>query len=192
MRIILHICCAPCSTYTIRCLREEGHELRGFFYNPNIHPFSEYLRRRASLEEYARWLGLEMIWGPEDHLQSFLRQVAFHEEDRCRICYRMRLQPAAETALAQGYSAFSTTLLISPYQKHSLLREVGADIAEETGVEFYYRDLRSGWRSSREEARRLDLYLQSYCGCLYSEKERIQEKMRKKGCLPTSTPSAKS
>jgi predicted adenine nucleotide alpha hydrolase (AANH) superfamily ATPase len=192
MRILLHLCCAPCSTYTLKSFREEGHNLLGLFYNPNIHPFSEYLMRRRAMEEYSQPAGVPVIFPPEDEMESFFRQVASREQDRCRICYQMRLGRAAEAALAEHCHAFSTTLLISPYQKHELLREVGLEVASKTGVPFYYRDLRPGWKWSREQARQLGLYRQTYCGCLYSEKERQLEKRGRKGCSLASTPSASS
>lgn len=130
------------------------------------------------MQEYSQRIGLPVMWPPEEEMESFFRQVAFHEGERCRICYQMRLGRTAETARAQRYEAFSTTLLISPYQRHDLLREVGFEVAEETGVLFYYKDLRPGWKWSRQHARQLGLYRQTYCGCLYSQKERQLEKMR--------------
>jgi len=188
MRILLHLCCAPCSTFCVESFREEGHELWGLFYNPNIHPFGEYLLRKDAMEEYSKQVGLPIIWPPEEEMESFFQQVAFHELDRCRICYRMRLYRAAETARERGCQAFSSTLLVSPYQKHDLLREVGLAAAEKAGVLFYYKDLRPGWKWSRQRAKELGLYRQTYCGCLYSEKERQLEKMRRKAWSLASTP----
>ncbi len=181
MKILLHLCCAPCSTYTVRTFREEGHQLLGFFYNPNIHPFSEYLRRRGAMEDYGQRIGLQAIWPAREEMEVFFQKVAFQEskEARCRICYEMRLARTAERAREEGCDGFSTTLLISPHQKHDLLREVGLAIAEKTGVPFYHRDLRLGWKWSRQEARQLGLYQQTYCGCLFSEKERQLEKFEK-------------
>ncbi|MDH7498860.1 MAG: epoxyqueuosine reductase QueH [candidate division NC10 bacterium] len=192
MRILLHLCCAPCSTFCLESLRQEGHDLLGFFYNPNIHPFREYLLRQEAMQRYSREAALPVLWMPEEGMESFFRQVAFHEPDRCRICYRMRLFRAAEMASQRGYPAFTTTLLISPYQKHDLLREVGFEAAERTGVLFYYKDLRSGWRWSRQRAKELNLYRQTYCGCLYSEKERLLERRERKAWPLESTPLEKS
>jgi hypothetical protein len=186
----MHLCCAPCSTYSLRAFREEGHGLLGFFYNPNVHPFGEYRLRRKAMEDYSQTIGLPVIWPARHEIESFLRAVAFHEEERCRICYQIRLSRTAETARSQGCDEFSTTLLISPYQRHDLLREVGFKVAEEQGIPFCYADLRPGWKWSRQEARQLGLYQQTYCGCLFSEKERQLEKTRKKGWSLASTPSA--
>jgi epoxyqueuosine reductase len=192
MRILVHLCCAPCSTYSLRALSEEGHDLLGFFFNPNIHPFGEYLLRRRAMEDYSRRVGFSVIWPATEEMESFFQAVAFHEEERCRICYRMRLSRTAEEAKVRGCDAFTTTLLISPYQKHDLLCEVGSEVAREVGMLFHYTDFRPGWRSSREEARQLGLYRQTYCGCLYSEKERQWERLGKKGWTLVSTPSASS
>jgi len=172
--------------------REEGHELLGFFYNPNIHPLREYLLRREAMEEYSRREGLPVIWPPEQEMESFFRKVAFHEEDRCWICYRMRLYQAAEMARERGCEAFSTTLLISPYQKHDLLREVGLEVAEKAGVPFLYKDLRPGWKWSRQRAKELGLYRQIYCGCLYSEKERQMEITGRRSWSLAPTPLERS
>ena len=192
MRILVHLCCAPCSTYGVRALREEGHDLLGFFFNPNIHPFSEYLLRKRAMEDYSGRVGLRVIWPAEEEMESFFQAVAFHEEQRCQICYKMRLSRAAEVGKAEGCDAFTTTLLISPYQKHDLLRQIGSEVEKERGINFHYADLRPGWRWSRQEARQLGLYRQTYCGCLYSEKERQLERWGKKGWPLASTPSASS
>lgn len=192
MRLLVHLCCAPCSTYSLRALREEGHDLLGFFFNPNIHPFSEYLLRKGAMEDHSHRVGLRIVWPAEDEMESFFQAVAFHEEQRCRICYKMRLSRAAEAAEAESCDAFTTTLLVSPYQKHDLLRRIGSEVEEERGITFYYADLRPGWRGSRQEAKQLGLYRQNYCGCLYSEKERQLERLGKKGCPWASTPSASS
>ena len=192
MRILTHLCCAPCSTYSLRALRQEGHDLLGFFFNPNIHPFSEYLLRKRAMGEYSQRVGLPVIWSAKDEMESFFQATAFHEKQRCRICYQMRLSRAAEVAKAEGCDAFTTTLLISPYQKHDLLRQIGSAVEEEKGIRFYYADLRLGWRWSRQEAKQLGLYRQNYCGCLYSEKERQLERLGKKGWTWASTPSASS
>ena len=96
-------------------------------------------------------------------------------EQRCGYCYQSRLLATADFALAHGFERFSTTLLISPYQHHQLIREIGERIAAERGLEFVYLDLRPGFRAGQEAAREMGLYMQKYCGCIYSEKERYQK-----------------
>lgn len=171
MQLLVHICCAPCFTYTHKRLVEEGHDVTGFFYNPNIHPYLEYKNRMESLEKYAELKGTRVIYKNDYDLESYLRG-ALDAEDRCRFCYACRLAETAKTGSLLGFDAFTTTLLISPYQKHELLAKVGEKIADEYSIEFYYEDFRVGYRESRELARALMLYMQKYCGCIFSEKER--------------------
>ena len=171
-RLLLHTCCGPCSTYTVKRLRDEGLELAAFWYNPNIHPFMEHQRRLASMQLFAQRVGLPLSIVPGYDMVDFLRRVADHPGDRCGDCYHLRLTRAAEAAREGAYDAFSTTLLISPYQKHGLLREVGEEVGRRADVEFYYEDLRPGFRESRLMTKELGLYRQQYCGCVYSEWER--------------------
>jgi len=103
---------------------------------------------------------------------QYFRQVVGHEAERCQYCFRLRLSKTAEIAREKNFSAFTTTLLISPQQKHELLREIGSELAEETGIEFLYADLRKRYSDSRHLTKPLDLYRQQYCGCIYSEWER--------------------
>jgi predicted adenine nucleotide alpha hydrolase (AANH) superfamily ATPase len=171
MRILVHICCAPCFTYPHTRLVDEGHEVTGFFFNPNIHPYSEYKKRLESLEKYAEIKGLKWIHGNDYDIETYLRG-ALTAEDRCGFCYEQRLIETARTANILGYDAFTTTLLISPYQKHELLEKTGKKAADEYGIEFFYEDFREGYNESRDTAKALDLYMQKYCGCVFSEKER--------------------
>ena len=103
---------------------------------------------------------------------DYFRQVAGHEDERCRHCFRMRLSRTAHAARERDFSAFTTTLLTSPHQKHDLIRDIGASVADETGVEFLYADLRKRYSDSRHLTKPLNLYRQQYCGCVYSEWER--------------------
>ncbi len=172
MHILVHICCAPCFTYPHKRLLEEGHEITGLFYNPNIHPYTEYKNRLASLEKYAEMKSTKVIYKNYD-MENYLRGAVAADE-RCGFCYTCRLAEAARTAHQFGFDAFTTTLLISPYQKHEMLAKVGKKIADEYGIEFYYEDFREGYRESRELARAFGLYMQKYCGCIFSEKERYE------------------
>jgi predicted adenine nucleotide alpha hydrolase (AANH) superfamily ATPase len=140
------------------------------FYNPNIHPYTEYKNRMEALEKYAQIKGTKVIYKDYD-MENYLRG-ALASADRCEFCYSLRLEETAKTARQFGFDAFTTTLLISPYQKHELLAGTGEKIADEYGIKFYYEDFREGYRESRELARALGLYMQKYCGCIFSEKER--------------------
>lgn len=173
-RLLLHICCGPCSTYTIGRLREEGFAVTGFWYNPNIHPWQEHQRRQESLAKYAEAVSLPVIWYEQYEMPLFLRQVVGHEKfrHRCAICYRMRLEKTAQVAAGQSFDAFTTTLLISPHQDQDLIRRIGEEVATRHGIEFYFENFRRGWSERGRLTQEHDLYRQQYCGCIYSEWER--------------------
>jgi predicted adenine nucleotide alpha hydrolase (AANH) superfamily ATPase len=172
-RLLLHICCGPCSTYTIKRLREQGFDVTGFWYNPNVHPFSEHERRRECTQDYARNVGLAIIEWEQYEMPAYFRAVVGHETfgERCALCYRMRLERTADIAQQRGFDVFSTTLLISPYQQQALIHSIGDELARERGLEFYFENLRRGWSERGHMAREHHLYQQQYCGCIYSEWE---------------------
>ncbi len=178
MKILLHICCAPCSIYPVEVLREEGQEVEGFFFNPNIHPYLEYRKRLETLQDYAARAALKVYFDEEYPMEEFLRVVAFREKDRCRFCYEIRLARSAEAARRGGYDGFTTTLLYSRFQRHELVREVGESLAKRHGVAFVYRDFRKGWKEGIAASKAWGMYRQPYCGCLYSEKERFMKRAR--------------
>ena len=150
--------------------------MEGYFYNPNIHPFPEYLRRFEALSLYQEELGIPVRYAEAYRPEEYFRAVLEDLENRCRRCYELRLRATAREAARHGAAAFSTTLLFSVYQKHDLLREAGERVAAEEGVPFLYRDLRPGWEEGGRRYRERGLYRQNYCGCLFSEKERIENK----------------
>jgi len=180
LRILLHNCCGPCTIYPLKKLREKGFMVHGYFYNPNIHPYTEWQKRKDALVQYAGENGLPLIVDENYDLEDYLRAVVHREKIRCQFCYYMRLRKAARVAARGGFAAFSTTLLVSPYQKHDLIRETGQAVAEETGVPFYYEDFRPGYREAVEISRALGMYRQQYCGCIFSEKERYYNNGGKK------------
>jgi len=171
--LLLHICCGPCSTYPIRRLRELGFNVSGFWYNPNIHPFAEHERRRECVRAYAEEVELPMIWWKEYEMPAYFRAVVGHEVfgERCAICYHLRLERAARVAHQHGFDAFTTTLLISPYQQQAAIRRIGEELASKYGLEFYFENFRKGWRERGHIAREHGMYQQRYCGCVYSEWE---------------------
>jgi predicted adenine nucleotide alpha hydrolase (AANH) superfamily ATPase len=173
MKLLLHICCAPCTIYPLKHLREQGMDIHGFFYNPNIHPYQEFQRRLTALQEYAPAVSLPLQIDGRYDMEEFLRLVVFREDQRCRFCYGLRLQAAALAAKQGNFDAFTATLLYSRFQKHEVIREIGEQIGQEVGVPFYYADFRSGWQEGISESKRLGMYRQNYCGCIYSEKERF-------------------
>jgi predicted adenine nucleotide alpha hydrolase (AANH) superfamily ATPase len=172
MKLLLHICCAPCSIYPLRRLREDGADVMGFFYRNNIHPYTECLKRQETLSEYAEQIDLKLIIPKDYDLEGFLQQVVFREKDRCSYCYHARLQATAHMAKRGKFDAFSTTLLYSKFQKHDLIRSVGESVGKSIGVPFLYQDFRIGWQEGIQTSKSLGMYRQQYCGCIYSEKER--------------------
>ena len=170
MKLLLHTCCAPCSVYCIKSLRQEGIEPTVFWFNPNIHPYTEYKARRDTLRQYTSSIGVQAIFEENYGLREFCKNVVDDLNNRCvKYCYRIRLEQTAKYAKENGYDTFSTTLLISPYQNHEALKKIGDEMAEKYGLEFLYRDFRPGFRQGQAEARELGLYMQKYCGCIFSE-----------------------
>ncbi len=180
MKLLLHVCCAPCSTYTLEHLREQDIDVSGYFYNPNIHPYREFRKRLASLRDFAKEKNFPIELDTEYGLTEYLRKVVFHEKERCLICYDMRLEKTAQQAVQSGADAFSSTLLYSRYQNHEAITKIGRKMAQKYGVEFYYDDFRSGWQEGIDRAIAMDLYRQPYCGCIYSEQERYDKKLQKR------------
>ncbi len=172
MKTLLHICCAPCSIYPVRTMRAEGIDITGFFYNNNIHPYTEFVKRRDALAQYGNIINLEVIFRDDYDLEGFLRATVFREANRCAFCYYERLNAAAILAKKNGFDSFTTTLLYSIYQKHDMIKEIGESAGKSAGIPFFYQDFRKGWREGVDESKRLGLYRQKYCGCIYSEKER--------------------
>lgn len=176
MNVLLHICCAPCSVASVDALRGEGLNLTGYWYGPNIHPYTEYKSRRDALVSYAEQISLPLILRDEYGLRDFVRAVYPDLEHRCGVCYRLRMDAAALYAAEHGFDAFSTTLSISPFQDHDLLRAAMERAGETYGVQALYRDFRPLYKEGRERARALGLYMQKYCGCVFSEEERYLKK----------------
>lgn len=178
MTVLLHLCCAPCAIMPLAALRAQGFAVRGYFYNPNIHPFREFRQRKATVEDLAQRLTLTVEYEQEYGLIDYLRQVVFHEDKRCPLCYRMRLEATAKKALELGAEAFSTTLLYSRYQSHETILALGEELATQFGIPFYYEDFRVGWQEGIDKSLEIGLYRQPYCGCIYSEQERYDKKFR--------------
>lgn len=148
-------------------------EVFGFFYNPNIHPFTEYRRRLEAVRNYANDINLHMIWRDRYDLELFLRETIFREENRCRFCYHTRLEATIQVAKKGEFDAFTTTLLYSKFQDHELIIDIGKSLAKRYGVSFLYEDFRVGWKEGIDASKELNMYRQQYCGCIYSEKERF-------------------
>lgn len=180
MKVLMHVCCAPCSVYCLDSLRAENIEPVLFWYNPNIHPYIEYKTRRDCLKDYAQKTNTQLILQEEYGLDEFCRNVVDDIENRCvNYCYPKRLSETVKYAAEHGYEAFTTTLLVSPYQKHDALKKVCENLATQSGVKFLYRDFRLGFREGQNKARALGLYMQKYCGCIFSEEDRYSKQIER-------------
>lgn len=171
MKVFLHMCCANCATVPVERLRQKGMAVTGFWFNPNIHPMAEYRLRLGAVKTLQGLWGLNVLCDDEYGLTEFLRKVVHREEERCLHCYTMRLERTAATARERGADAFTTTLLVSPYQRFDMITGIGRTMQERYAVEFLAEDFRDGFRRGMSVAKGLGLYRQKYCGCIYSEME---------------------
>ena len=173
MKILLQICCAPCAIKCVESLREEGFDVTGLWYNPVIHPYIEWKKRRAALEKFSEKIDLPVIYRDDYNLEDNLRMLL---EDprfkvRCLRCYRDRLETAARECADGGFDAFTTTLLYSKYQMHDEIRRIADEAADQIGAEFLYRDFRPLWGRGITASKKMGLYRQRWCGCIFSEYE---------------------
>ncbi|NQT46590.1 MAG: epoxyqueuosine reductase QueH [Candidatus Omnitrophica bacterium] len=176
MKLLMHICCAPCAIYPINTLKGRVCDsITGFYFNPNIHPREEYDKRRLALEYYSMEIQTKVVY-PEYNTQPYFDRIAGNEESdaRCSHCWRMRLEATAGHAKEEGFDAFTTTLLISPYQQHDIIKRIAQEVSHETGVGFLYHDFREGFKKSQQVAREKGLYRQKYCGCDFSMSEKTK------------------
>ncbi len=178
-KVLLHCCCAPCSVSCIEPLQSEDLEITAFWYNPNIHPFKEYEARRECLSEYMASLNIPLIVNENYGLKEFVRNVADGIKNRCVYCYSHRLEETAKYASENGFDSFTSTLFASIYQDHGLMKQKAEELAVKYGVEFLYRDFRPNFREGNKKAREIGLYMQKYCGCIFSEEDRYEKQILK-------------
>lgn len=177
--LLLHACCAPCSSYCIEYLNKY-FDITLFFYNPNIYPTDEFDVRVSELERLVREMGLDIpVIVPENDTESFYDLAKGRENIReggvrCFDCYRLRLEKTAEYARENGFDYFTTTLSISPLKNAVKLREIGLELEEKYGVKNLPSDFKKkeGYKRSTELSKKYGLYRQNYCGCVYSKNER--------------------
>lgn len=178
MKLLMHTCCAPCACYPTEKLTSQGIDFTLFFYNPNIHPFKEFKHRLETLREFVTKKDYQLIINKNYHLESCLQGMLNEPGVRCSFCYRMRLSYAAAYAKNHGYDAFTTTLLVSPYQKHDLIKQEAMAASREHDIPFYYEDYREGYERGVQISLDLGLYRQPYCGCVFSERDRYYQPWR--------------
>lgn len=172
MKTLMHICCAPCANRPIDLLRSEGTDVSGFWFNPNIHPVTEYRARKKCLEEYAKEIEMPLVMVNDYGLREFVQNVCDNIDGRCLYCYQTRMEETAKYAAENGFDSFTTSLLISPYQKHDAIRAIATEMGEKYNVEFLYRDFRPLFKDGQDFAREHGFYMQKYCGCIFSEEDR--------------------
>ncbi len=179
--LLLHSCCAPCSSYVLEYL-SEYFKITVLYYNPNISPAKEYEARVAEQERLIAELPTKYpvsFLAGEYHPEEFYVAVKGLEDcpeggDRCTVCYEMRLREAAKEAKLGGYDYFTTTLSISPLKDAERLNSIGGCLAEEYGLGYLYSDFKkkNGYKRSTELSAQYGLYRQDYCGCVFSKEER--------------------
>ena len=185
MKLLMHTCCAPCSVYCIDTLRKEGIEPTLYWYNPNIHPYTEYKARRDCLKEYANSINVQAIFEEDYGLDEFCREAVKDLKARCtNYCYPVRLRKTFEYAKEKGYDTVTTTLLYSIYQKHDFIKAYMEKLSKEFGIDFLYRDFRVGFWEGHQKAHDIGLYMQKYCGCIFSEEDRYSNPNQPKPVLP--------
>ncbi|NLA15418.1 MAG: epoxyqueuosine reductase QueH [Bacteroidales bacterium] len=176
-RLLLHACCGPCVTTALERL-VENHEVSVFFFNPNIYPNEEYVKRKKETQRYVQntyGLKVPFIEG-DSNPNLFFKSVHGYENEpeggeRCSLCFRLRLEETARYAKKNGFSGFCTTLTLSPHKNAKLINQLGEEIASSIrNVTYFPSDFKKkdGFRRSVELAKEQDLYRQTYCGCIFS------------------------
>lgn len=175
--LLLHSCCAPCSTHTILFLKEY-FDLTIFFDNSNIHPYEEYEKRYKEQLKLANDLNITVVEG-KYLVDTYFSTIKGYEDagefsERCFKCYELRLLNTAKYAKEHDFDFFTTTLSISPYKNSEKINEIGYRLANEFGIKFLYSNFKKdmGYQNSIKLSKQYDLYRQDYCGCVYSKKER--------------------
>jgi predicted adenine nucleotide alpha hydrolase (AANH) superfamily ATPase len=181
-RLLLHACCGPCLLEPLDALAREADSVTIVFANPNIHPADEYERRRDTLLDYALTAGVALVELPYDRTawDEQVAPLADAGAERCRACYRVRLQAAARYAAEQGFDALATTLSVSPYQNHDAIREEGQRASDGAGVVWLDRDFRDRYPDATTRSRELGMYRQNYCGCVFSQAEADAQRAQRK------------
>lgn len=176
MKLLLHACCAPCTLEPLRILAQEGHDITVSYNNSNIHPRSEYDKRLAVLVDYCQSQGIELVEGIYDP-QSWARVAGVFgdnpetRQQRCRQCYRLRLEEAARFAATHGFEGLSTTLDVSPYQYIPVIEEELNRACQPWGLTAVFRDFTPYYPQATKLSRAMGMYRQNYCGCSLSDAE---------------------
>ncbi len=177
MKLLLHICCAPCATGVIKKLNIDGNvNYTGLYYNPNIHPAVENQNRCNSVISLSKDEGFEVIYNNTLMLDYWKEKLDGEKLKRCGICYAYRIDKTAQTAKERGFEAFTTTLLVSPWQDHDRIIKIAESASKKYNIPFLYQDFRPYYREGKNDAYKRGYYLQKYCGCIFSYNESDHKK----------------
>jgi hypothetical protein len=177
MRILVHQCCGPCSFFPFEILLKSQFEITAFFYNPNIHPYTEFLKRLENAKIVNKLFNIKGYFYRFYNIISFLKNLP--TSNRCFYCYNIRLKLTAAYAKKNHFDLFTTTLLYSKYQQHDVIKQIAQKYSHMYNIGFHYYDFREGWEKGIERARNNNIYMQKYCGCIFSEQERYIKKIKK-------------
>lgn len=173
MKLLLHVCCAPCSAYVIQEL-QKNYNVSLFYFNPNIYPESEYKIRKNESENYAKKLNINFIEKKTNH-DIWLKEIKGFENEpergkRCFFCYKMRLEETAKFAKENNFDIFTTTLSISPHKSSEMINSAGYEVSKDLGIEYLEADWKKdgGFQRSCEISKQNSFYRQNYCGCEFS------------------------
>ena len=175
-KIVLHACCAICSGYPVSYLKDAGYRVVVYFYNPNIYPHEEYVRRLAAQKTLCKAMNVEFVeaeYVPEEFYTAALGLESEPEKGkRCDKCFELRLRKTAEFAKSLGVEEFTTSITISPHKNFTKLSQIGEQIAAEYGLKFEAVDFKKkdGFLKTNQISRELGLYRQNYCGCEFSQR----------------------
>jgi len=182
----MHMCCGPCSIFPVKESLKNEYEVEGYYYNPNIHPHEEYLRRRDGTQILSDAMGVKVHHSENYDSKKFFDRVVYTDEngkkahlehgERCTHCYDIRMEEVARMAKEKGFDYFSSALLYSKYQNHDMIIDAGKRASEKHGIKFYYDDFRVGWGRGIKWSKKMGMYRQNYCGCIYSKQERDSQR----------------
>jgi len=180
-KILVHICCAVCGSYLLSLIKEKFEPIL-YFYNPNIHPFKEYQKRKKAVEQLAKILQIEII--PDEYeVEEWFKTIKGLEKEpeggkRCSLCFWLRLFKTAQLAQKKGIKFFTTTLAISPFKNEDIIKKIALSLTKDFGLTFLdintFGEKKLIWQKTKETSRAYHLYHQNYCGCIFSKKPRVR------------------
>lgn len=179
MKVLIHVCCASCSTKIFNYLKQKGYQLTGFFYNPNIHPKSEYLLRQKTVKDFLTKNKIKFIgsdYKPKEYFEALKGEKRFGK--RCLKCWHLRLEKTASGAKERNYEAFCSTLQVSHFQDQKYIKKIGKKLETKYQLKFLDEKFDKLFEESEKEAKKQRMYRQNYCGCVYSLLEKLESKFK--------------